>query len=117
MTLLPRKIPKAPKRSSRWRSQAHCNFVRGHACSACGSEVAIEVAHVRLGSGAGIGQKPDDWRTVSLCKGCHYVQHVEGEKTFWEQCIDRDPESLIEAFCKASPKASEIARIRKEREQ
>ena len=110
---LPRKIPKAPKRSSRWRSQAHCNFVRGHVCCNCGSDVAIEVAHVRLGSGAGMGQKPHDWQTVSLCKECHATQHRIGERSFWRTV---DPEALIEAFCKGSPKASEIRAIRKERE-
>ena len=114
MSLLPRKIPKAPKRSSRWRSIAHRNFVRGHACCACGSTAAIEVAHVRLGSGAGMSQKPDDWMTVSLCKLCHTAQHEMGERSFWRKKPLAD---LIEAFCKASPKASEIARIRKEREE
>lgn len=106
---LPRRIPKQPKRSTRWRSQAHCNFVRSHACSMCGSAAGIEVAHVRLESGAGIGQKPDDWRTVSLCKTCHQSQHEMGERTFWQ---GRDWEALIDAFCRASPKAREIAEVR-----
>ena len=108
MTLPPR-IPKKPKRESRWRSPAHCNFVRSHACSVCHSQVAIEVAHVRIGSGAGMGQKPDDWRTVSLCKVCHNAQHEIGERTFWG---GQDVEALIDAFCKASPKAREIAEAR-----
>lgn len=106
---LPRKIPKPPKRSSRWRSQAHCNFVRGHACSICDSVQAIEVAHVRIGSGAGIGQKPDDWMTVSLCKTCHTAQHNIGERSFWK---GRPLADLIEAFCKASPRAAEIRKVR-----
>ena len=110
MTLPPR-LAKKPKRSSRWRSQTHCNFVRSHACCACGSTTAIEVAHVRLGSGAGMGQKPDDWRTVSLCKHCHQLQHEKGERTFW-RAFGLDAESLIEAFCKASPKAREIREAR-----
>lgn len=114
---LPPRIRKEPKRSSRWRSQAHCNFIRSHACSVCGSQAGIEVAHVRLGSGAGIGQKPDDWRTVSLCGGpvgCHTRQHEIGERTFWK---GRDVEALIEAFCKASPRAREIAQVRRERDE
>ena len=114
---LPPRIPKKAKRSSRWRSTAHCNFVRSHACCVCGSTVAIEVAHVRMGSGAGMGQKPDDWRTVSLCRECHALQHSQGEHTFWSNAwFDRDlkvsPEDLIEAFCKASPKAAEIRAVR-----
>ena len=105
--MLPKRIPKPPKRASRWRSQAHCNYVRSHACSVCGSVVAIEVAHVRLGSGAGMAQKPHDWSTVSLCKECHQRQHSVGERTFWDN-YQIDPVELAEAFAKASPKAAEI---------
>lgn len=109
--MLPRRIPKAPKRASRWRSQAHCNFVRSHACVLCATETAIEVAHVRLGSGAGIGQKPDDWRTVSLCRDHHSGQHRVGERTFWDNYKRDhgvDVEALIDAFCKASPRRAQI---------
>jgi len=115
--MLPRRIPKPAKRSSRWRSQAHCNFVRSHACSVCGSDTAIEVAHVRMSSGAGIGQKPDDWRTVSLCgglEGCHRKQHQIGEPAFWR---GRDVETLINLFIKSSPKRAEIERAQRERNQ
>ncbi len=111
---LPPRIPKKPKRASRWRSQAHCNFVRSHGCSVCGSTAAIEVAHVRNGSGAGVGQKPDDWNTVSLCRWHHGLQHTVGEVSFWEG-HDLDPEALIAEFIKASPKRHEIEAIRKER--
>jgi hypothetical protein len=111
--MIPPRIPKKPKRETRWRSQAHCNFVRSHACCGCGSTAAIEVAHVRLGSHTGLGQKPDDWRTVSLCHECHLQQHRVGEATFW--ATRADPATLIEAFCKASPRAAEIRRHRLER--
>ena len=96
--------------------------MRGHACSNCGSEVAIEVAHVRIGSGAGMGQKPDDWHTVSLCHECHALQHQIGEIEFWNRWVEKTdgdlggPFDLIDAFCKISPKSAEIARIRKDRE-
>jgi hypothetical protein len=120
--MLPRAIPKPAKRASRWKSPAHLNFVRSRACSVCGSVTNIEAAHVRLGSGAGVGQKPDDWRAVSLCGGphsnidgqlgCHNRQHIIGEQTFWAEC---DVEALIAAFIKASPKRHEIEAIRRER--
>jgi hypothetical protein len=114
--MLPARVPKKPKRATRWRSQAHCNFVRSHGCCACGSTSGIEVAHVRNGSGAGVGQKPDDWRTVSLCRDCHALQHSIGEPRFWRG--ERvDPEALIAEFIKASPKRHEIEQIRREREQ
>lgn len=70
-------------------------------------------ALVRLGSGAGIGQKPDDWRTVSLCRDCHRRQHEIGEATFWQ---GKDVEALIEAFCRASPKSVEIRNAKRERD-
>jgi hypothetical protein len=80
----------------------------------------ISAAHVRLGSNAGIGQKPDDWRTVPLCDGvnadglyaCHKRQHVIGEKSFWK---DTDVEALIREFIKASPKRREIEQEMQER--
>jgi hypothetical protein len=106
-----RKIPRAPKRSGRWRSQAHCNHVRSHACVNCSSMSAIEVAHVRIGSGAGMGQKPDDWRTVSLCRDCHTTQHSNGEASFWSAyklATGADVETLIEAFIASSPRRAEI---------
>ena len=111
MTLPPR-IAKAPKRSTRWRSAAHCNFIRSHHCAIpdC-RDLPIEVAHVRLGSGAGIGQKPDDWRTVPLCRAHHAMQHTIGEASFWRE-FNTDVEALIDAFCKASPKAREIREAR-----
>jgi len=116
MTILPPAIPKKAKRSSRWRSQAHLAFVRSRACSIpkCGNWGPVEAAHVRSGSGAGIGQKPDDFRAVSLCRDCHNMQHRVGEETFWRES-GVDPEALIEAFIAASPKRFEIEKARKER--
>jgi transposase len=108
---LPARIPKKAKRSTRWRSQAHLSFVRKHACSNCGSMCAIEAAHVRLGSHTGMGQKPDDFRAVSLCKECHQRQHT-GEETFWK---GRDVEALIRAFVQASPRRREIEDVMRER--
>lgn len=111
--MLPARITKKRNRSERWRSQAHLTFVRSHHCCIEGcQEMPIEAAHVRIGSGAGMGQKPDDWRAVSLCKSHHTRQHEVGERTFWAGI---DVEGLIEAFCKASPKAQEIRMIRAER--
>lgn len=114
--MLPKRIPKPAKRESRWRSPAHCNFVRSHACSVCGSTAAIEVAHIRLGTGTGMAQKPDDWNTVSLCKECHASQHHVGERTFWE-AAKIDPIALAAEFAAASPKAADIASVKRLRRQ
>jgi hypothetical protein len=110
---LPPRIPKQRKRASRWRSQAHASFVRSHACSVIGCDQRpIEFAHVRKGSGAGMGQKPDDWRGVSLCAEHHRQQHQIGEDAFWKGI---DVEALIAAFVAASPRRSQIAQAQRER--
>ena len=117
--MLPPRIPRKPKRASRWRSQAHCNFVRSHACCVPGcTGRPIEVAHVRGGSGAGIAQKPDDFWAVSLCRDHHSEQHSVGEFTFWKSYFPdgRKPRELIDAFIKASPKRREIEAAIRERE-
>ena len=121
---LPPRIQKAPKRSSRWRSTAHCNYVRGFACCNCHETANVQVAHVRIGSNAGMGQKPDDWRTVPLCGpqegrgGCHDLQHRMGERTFWDtyqKAHGQTVEDLIDVLCSTSPKAADIRRAKMER--
>lgn len=107
--MFPRKIPKAPKRASRWRSQAHAKHVRSHACAMCDSTTNVQFAHLRLGSGAGIGQRPDDWRATSLCADCHRRQHEVGEETFWK---GRDVEALIDFYCRTSPRRKQIEEAR-----
>jgi hypothetical protein len=107
-----RRIPKKAKRSTRWKSQKHANFVRSHACVKCDAEAPIEFAHVRKGSGAGMGQKPDDFRAVALCKTCHQRQHTEGEVTFW---TGHNVEAIIEAFQRTSPAWRDIQAVLKER--
>lgn len=82
----------------------------------------IEAAHVRLGSGAGMGQKPDDFLAVPLCGGLdghHALQHRQGEETFWtayQEASGQTVEQLIADLCKASPKAGDIRRIKQERD-
>jgi len=107
---LPARIPKAAKRASRWISKRHRTFVASFACCKCGSMRSVEAAHVRIGSSAGMGQKPDDWRTVSLCSACHRgpradAQHAMGERSFWAGI---DYERLIVEFIHASPLRREI---------
>ena len=49
--MLPRRLPKADKRPGRWKSPAHCNFVRDHHCCVPGcdnrpiGESSFESAH------------------------------------------------------------------------
>lgn len=126
---LPARKPKKERRSRRWRSQAHTAHVRDFACAMCGSMTNIEAAHVRMGSGAGLGEKPDDWRTAPLCAGpfsnadgqlgCHNRQHVIGEPTFWKQYAQKHGQTvdqLLEALIEASPRRAQIRQAMRERE-
>jgi len=38
--------------------------------------------HIRMGSGAGMGIKPDDFRCIPLCAAHHTYQHSKGEPFF-----------------------------------
>lgn len=114
--MLPRRIPKERNRSERWRSQAHCGFVRSHGCCVPGCDGRpIEAAHIRIGSDAGMGRKPSDYFTVSLCKAHHGQQHIIGEPTFWREVVQRDPHDTAAEFAAKSPKAAEIRAIQRER--
>ena len=118
---LPRRIPKPTKRASRWRSQAHCDFVRSHECVVPGcTRRPIEVAHVRQGSGAGMGQKPDDWLTVSMCgkniegEGHHAESHRIGDQSFQKK-YGLDLHRLAEEFAAQSPRKMQILQTIRER--
>jgi len=65
------------------RSPGHRAWVRGHECSVPGcSGRPIECAHVRSGTGGGMGVKPSDRWCVSLCRDHHSRQHQIGERAF-----------------------------------
>lgn len=103
LEMLPARIDrKSHKQDFGKRSPAHRAWVRGHACCACGSEVAIECAHVRDGTGGGISMKPSDKWCISLCKNCHSYQHIVGEENFNQQ-YGINMKMLAEAFARASP--------------
>lgn len=112
---LPRRIPKQKNRSERWRSAAHCNFVRSHECVVPGcTDRPIEVAHIRAGSDAGLGRKPSDWFTTSMCRSHHAEQHRIGEGPF--ECKHSiDLHALAAEFAQASPKAADIRSEKRER--
>lgn len=112
---LPRRIPKQRNRSERWRSQAHCKFVGSHECIVPGCQSRpIEVAHVRAGSDAGMGRKPSDWFTVSMCRDHHAEQHRIGEGPF-ERAHRIDLHALAAEFASESPKAADIRAQQRER--
>jgi len=90
------------KKDAGKRSPGHRAWVRGHACSACGSRTAIECAHVRNGTDGGTGIKPSDRWCISLCKECHTRQHQIGEPAF-EAAWGIDMKAIAAAFLRSSP--------------
>lgn len=115
--MLPRRIPKEAKPEKRWRSPAHLAFVRSHECCVPGcSRRPIEAAHVRTGTGGGMGMKPADYWVISLCgsvEGHHAEQHNIGEAAF-EKKYGIDMKALATEFAFASPKSREIMTARSE---
>lgn len=105
MNLPQRIIRNSGKKETGKRSPAHRAFVRSFACSACGSQVAVECAHVRNGTGGGISMKPSDRWCISLCKECHAKQHRIGEKTFERHFLGGtgSMKALAEEFARKSP--------------
>lgn len=102
--MLPAKIDRKSHRENVGkRSPGHCNFVRGHECSVKGCEGRpIEVAHVRTGTGGGMGVKPSDRWTISLCRAHHAEQHRIGERAF-ETAAGLDMKTLAAEFARKSP--------------
>ena len=85
------------------RFPGHCAWVRGHKCSVPGCEqTPIECAHVRAGSDGGIGFKPSDRYTISLCRHHHSEQHQIGERRF-ETRYGVDLVALAQRFAERSP--------------
>lgn len=86
------------------RSTGHLQWIRGHCCSvqntAC--QGRIEAAHVRCSLDGGMGLKPgDDW-TISLCSYHHMQQHQVGEREF-EKIHKIDMQTLAAEFWRKSP--------------
>lgn len=84
-----------------YRNPAYLAWIRKQPCCITGQEPfgmgnPIEACHYRLGAGAGISQKPSDYRALPLVSDKHREQHKIGEITFWEK-YGKDPLTLI--FC------------------
>ena len=90
-------------REKRWRCPAHLAWVRKFKCCVPGCDgMPIEAAHVRSGTGGGVGMKPgDDW-VISLCQKHHQDQHAFGEYEF-EIYHRIDMKALAQEFFAKSP--------------
>jgi hypothetical protein len=108
---LPERIVRA-KRQQRSRScPAHRAWVLRHHCCVPGCErQPIECAHVRQSGDGGIGLKPSDCWTISLCAHHHQEQHRIGERAF-ETRHNLDLVALAQAFSRRSPHWKTLAQM------
>lgn len=84
----------AGQRQPRIKDPAYLAFIRKQPCCVCGKPAPSHAAHVRAGypeagwRATGMGEKPDDRRTLPLCAADHldgpYAQHRTNERAWWE---------------------------------
>ena len=103
---LPNRLQKERKPTPERECPGHRAWVRRHHCCVPGClNLPIECAHVRTGTDGGVGLKPSDRWTVSLCSTHHAEQHRIGEKQF-ELRYRLDLRALAAAFAMRSPHRS-----------
>jgi len=106
--VLPSYIPQPPKPRTSRSCPAHRAWVRKHYCSVPGCKrTPIECAHVRSGTGGGMGLKPSDKWAISLCGHHHLEQHAIGEAAF-EARYDISLIELAREFARHSPHALKL---------
>ena len=66
-------------KTRRWRSESYLNFVRSNPCQkpGCASHAPSEAHHWHP-TEKGMGRKPSDQWTLSLCRRCHRYYHDHG---------------------------------------
>jgi hypothetical protein len=69
------------------RDKKHLSWLKTMPCCRCGL-YGCDAAHIRLNGGGGMGIKPPDNCTISLCRKCHNEQHSRGEVSFYKD-IDK----------------------------
>lgn len=109
--VLPRRLPRVDKRRVPRVCAAHRRWVRSHHC--CVPEcrrAPIECAHVRSGTGGGVGLKPSDRWVISLCRFHHQEQHELGETRF-EARHGISLRDLATLFARRSPNWQKLARM------
>jgi hypothetical protein len=99
----PSLLPPGPRKKAARSCAAHRAWVRRHRCSVSGCQkLPIECAHVRTGTDGGLGLKPSDKWTISLCEFHHLEQHAIGESLF-EAKYDLNLLELAKEFARRSP--------------
>ena len=91
------------QRQPRITDKPYLAFIRRQPCKKCGTTRRVEAAHVRAGypeagwRPTGMAEKPDDRRTLPLCRDCHRdgpgAQHRMNERQFWAELGVYPPEA------------------------
>ena len=76
------------------RDRKWLDHVREMNCMICNA-TPCDPAHIRVGGGGGIGMKPHDNHVVPLCHEHHREQHQIGERRFWSEACQRDPDLAL----------------------
>lgn len=106
----PAQLPREQRKKTSRTCAAHRNWVRRHRCSVPGcTQLPIECAHVRSGTDGGLGIKPSDKWTISLCRAHHHEQHEIGERAF-ETKYEVNLTELAVEFARRSPLLSSLNR-------
>jgi len=79
------------------RMPKYLKYIRTLPCVVCKTTYDIQAAHVRYIAPCGIGIKPPDSATVSLCQPCHAEQHSRGEEVWWKS-KGLDPKEITEGL-------------------
>ena len=99
----PSRLPPTPRKETSRTCAPHRAWVRRHRCSVRGCmRLPVECAHVRMGTDGGMGLKPSDKWTISLCHDHHVEQHHIGERAF-EERYDLSMIELAREFVRRSP--------------
>jgi hypothetical protein len=77
------------QRNPRQLDPEYLDFIRSLPCCLCGDNVAVEAAHLRVGSinddkrDTGMAEKSSDKWALPLCGRHHKEQHAMNEAEFW----------------------------------
>lgn len=109
-------VLRLPRRVKRQRSPAlpsrecpaHRAWVRRHHCCVPGcTNLPVDCAHVHADTDGGMGLKPSDKWTISLCRTHHIEQHQIGEAAF-EKRHKIEMRALAMEFAKRSPHRAKL---------
>ena len=100
---IPRELPKRPVRIDPNRNPQHLEWIRTLPCCVPGCRNRpSQAAHVRIGTGSGVGLKPPDRYTAPACYQHHHEQHQLGHRAF-DAKYAIDMRAIAEQLAKLSP--------------